>query len=116
MSCPRLWYASSKQNCQVELEDHDHEAEVRQASQVSAANDTGESRHDVDEQFWHSKRHRRKHAARQSPSLAGTASPECDAYADTKDFMPVGLLLPNLDAHSDTFVHPDVQSSPDVVA
>jgi len=69
MSCPRLWYASSKQNCQVELEDHDHEAEVRQASQVSAANDTGESRHDVDEQFWHSKRHRRKHAARQSPPL-----------------------------------------------
>ncbi len=48
----------AKQNCQVKLEDHNHHAEIREATEVSAADNTGESGHDLDEQFWHFKRHR----------------------------------------------------------
>ena len=41
----------AKQNCQVELEDHDHQAKVREATEVSAADDTSEDGRAVDEQI-----------------------------------------------------------------
>ena len=38
----------AKQNCQVKLEDHDHHAEIPEATEVSAANDTGEDWEAID--------------------------------------------------------------------
>src|SRR2546425_3599247 len=40
----------AKQNRQVELEDYDHHAEIREATEVSAADDTGEDCRSIDEQ------------------------------------------------------------------
>ena len=39
----------AKQNCQVELKDGDHEAEIGEATEVSAADDTGEDGRSIDE-------------------------------------------------------------------
>ena len=41
----------AKQNCQIELKDYNHEAEIGEATEVSAANDTGEDWEAIDEQF-----------------------------------------------------------------
>ena len=41
----------AKQNCQVKLEDHNHHAEIREATEVLAADDTREDSRAIDEKI-----------------------------------------------------------------